>query len=175
MLVHKKNQKKEAPRKILLNDSKTKSKFREGMPRKYLDLIIGRFDVTERLRIERTENNENTISNKWTDLSYQTIAHLMEQGRRDTLKQIADKLIDTIGNKDKITSLSDSNRNRLIALMKQIQNMVEDTSKPSSAYEEYRQRFLNIRDEFAAELDALQAKGERGDGLSEEQVAMLKP
>ena len=166
---------KEQIQKILLNDSKTKSKFREGMPRKYLDLIIGRFDVTERLRIERTENNENTISNKWTDLSYQTIAHLMEQGRRDTLKQIADKLIDTIGNKDKITSLSDSNRNRLIALMKQIQNMVEDTSKPSSAYEEYRQRFLNIRDEFAAELDALQAKGERGDGLSEEQVAMLKP
>ena len=56
--------KKEVARKILLNDSKTKSKFRDGTQRIYLDLLIGRFEVNENLRIERTENNEYTISNK---------------------------------------------------------------------------------------------------------------
>ena len=74
---------KEAARKILLNDSKTRSKFRDGRPRTYLDLLIGRFDVNEKLRIERTEDNKDTISNKWTDLSPETISQLIKQGRND--------------------------------------------------------------------------------------------
>ena len=85
--------KKEMARKILLNDSKTKSKFRDGTPRAYLDLLIGRFDVNEKLRIERTENNETTISNKWTDLSHQTISQLIDQGKKDTLREISNKPI----------------------------------------------------------------------------------
>jgi NTE family protein len=84
--------KKEAARKILLNDSKTKSKFRDGRPRTYLDLLIGRFDVNEKLRIERTEHNEYTISNKWTDLSHETISKLIDQGEQDAIKEIANKL-----------------------------------------------------------------------------------
>jgi len=40
----------------LLNDSKTRSKFREGKSRMFLDLLIGRFDVNERLRLERTKS-----------------------------------------------------------------------------------------------------------------------
>jgi predicted acylesterase/phospholipase RssA len=83
--------KKEAARKILLNDSKTKSKFRDGRPRTYLDLLIGRFDVNEKLKIERTENNEDTISNKWTDLSPETISKLIEQGKQDASKEIESK------------------------------------------------------------------------------------
>jgi hypothetical protein len=83
--------KKEAARKILLDESKTKSKFRDGSPRAYLDLLIGRFDVNEKLRIERTEDSETTISNKWTDLSHQTIFHLIEQGKQDALREIANK------------------------------------------------------------------------------------
>jgi hypothetical protein len=53
--------KKEAARKILLNDSKTKSKFRDGTPRTYLDLLIGRFHVNEKLRIEQTEDNQTKL------------------------------------------------------------------------------------------------------------------
>jgi NTE family protein len=82
---------KEVTRKILLNDSKTKSKFREGMPRKYLDLLIGRFDVNERFKLERSEDPKTAISNKWVDLSIQTIEQLIEQGKNDALKQIIDK------------------------------------------------------------------------------------
>jgi NTE family protein len=74
---------KEAVRKILLDDSKTESKFREGMPRKYLDLLIGRFDVNEKLKLERKENSENTISNKWVDLSRKTVMYLIADGRKD--------------------------------------------------------------------------------------------
>jgi hypothetical protein len=83
--------KKEAAHKILLNDSKTKSKFRDGRPRTYLDLLIGRFDVNEKLKIERTEDNQDTISNKWTDLSPETISKLIRQGEQDALKEIANK------------------------------------------------------------------------------------
>lgn len=83
---------KEAARKILLNDdSKTRSKFREGVPRKYLDLLIGRFDVTEKLRIERTEKHEITISNKWVDLTRETIMSLREQGEKEAQKEITNK------------------------------------------------------------------------------------
>jgi predicted proteasome-type protease len=91
--VDKKNQKKEAARKILLDDSKTKSKFRVGTPSTYLDLLIGRFDVNEKLRIERTEENQTTISNKWTDLSYETRSKLIEQGEQDALGEIEKKPI----------------------------------------------------------------------------------
>jgi predicted acylesterase/phospholipase RssA len=74
---------KEVVRKILLDDSKTESKFREGMPRKYLDLLIGRFDVNEKLKLERKEHAEDTISNKWVDLTRKTVMHLIGQGRKD--------------------------------------------------------------------------------------------
>ena len=42
---------KKAARKILLSNSKTVSKFREGTPRTYLDLLIGRFEK-QTFRIE---------------------------------------------------------------------------------------------------------------------------
>jgi hypothetical protein len=84
---------KEAARKILLNDSKKASKFRDGMSRTYLDLLIGRFDVKETFRIERREDNENSISNKWTDLSHQTIEQLIKQGKEDASKKIDEQPI----------------------------------------------------------------------------------
>jgi hypothetical protein len=54
-------------------------------------LLIGRFDVNEKLKIERTENNEDTISNKWTDLSPETISKLIEKGKQDASKEIESK------------------------------------------------------------------------------------
>jgi predicted acylesterase/phospholipase RssA len=80
--------KREAAREILLNDSKTVSKFREGTPRTYLDLLIGRFDIKEPFKIERREDNKNTVSNKWTDLSHKTIEELIKQGKKDASKKI---------------------------------------------------------------------------------------
>ena len=79
---------KELVRKILLDDSKTESKSREGIPRKYLDLLIGRFDVDEQLKLERKDRAEDTISNKWVDLSRKTIRDLIEEGRNDCRQQI---------------------------------------------------------------------------------------
>jgi NTE family protein len=81
---------KEAVRKILLNDSsKRKSKSREDIPRMYLDLLIGRFDVNEILRIERIEEDpETSISNKWVDLSIDTVKQLIQQGDAHALKEI---------------------------------------------------------------------------------------
>jgi NTE family protein len=85
--------KRELARKILLNDSKTVSKFREGTPRTYLDLLIGRFDIKEPFKVERIEDNKTTISNKWTDLSHQTIEELIKQGIKDASKKIEEKPI----------------------------------------------------------------------------------
>jgi NTE family protein len=82
---------KKAARNILLNDSKTRSKFRDGRPRTYLDLLIGRFDVNEKLKLERKERSEDTISNKWTDLSHETISMLMQQGEQDAKEEIKNK------------------------------------------------------------------------------------
>jgi hypothetical protein len=86
---------KEAVRKILLSDSKTKtkSKSREDIPRMYLDLLIGRFDVNEILRIERIEEDPKTsISNKWVDLSIDTVKQLIQQGDAHALKEIKNSI-----------------------------------------------------------------------------------
>jgi NTE family protein len=85
---------KEAVRKILLSDSKTKtkSKSREDIPRMYLDLLIGRFDVNEILRIERIEDPETSISNKWVDLSIDTVKQLIQQGDAHALKEIKNSI-----------------------------------------------------------------------------------
>jgi NTE family protein len=83
---------KEVVRKILLNDSKTKSKSREDIPRMYLDLLIGRFDVNEILTIERTEHPETSISNKWVDLSIDTVKQLIQQGEAHALEKIENSI-----------------------------------------------------------------------------------
>ena len=165
--------KKEAARKILLNDSKTKSKFRDGRPRTYLDLLIGRFDVNERLRIERTEDNKTTISNKWTDLSRDTIRYLVEQGKRDTLREIAVKLIGIIDDEHKIARLSNTNRLQLKMPLDQIKELVENLNA-STYYENYSSIVLDARDLFADRLQALVAKGERQGGLSKEEADLLR-
>ena len=41
-----------------------KSKFRTGENRRYVDLLKGRFDVNNVVRIER-QDDPHTISNKW--------------------------------------------------------------------------------------------------------------
>jgi NTE family protein len=65
----------------------TLSKTRKGKPRQYKDLLIGRFRLTNVVRIER-QDDPNTISRKWADYSFTSLQILYEQGRRDTLNKI---------------------------------------------------------------------------------------
>jgi hypothetical protein len=58
-----------------------------------LDLLIGRFDIKEPFKVERIEDNKTTISNKWTDLSHQTIEQLIKQGKEDASKKIDEQPI----------------------------------------------------------------------------------
>ena len=73
---------------LLVHDAK--SKQRDGNPRKYQDLIKGRFDLDTAFQLERTDDPD-TISNKWFDLSKTTIRKLIDDGRVQTLKNLYKK------------------------------------------------------------------------------------
>src|SRR5919106_6434171 len=64
-----------------------KSKFRTGEHRKYVDLLKGRFDVNNVLRIERLDD-PHTISNKWADFSSGTIKKMIADGYLQALDQL---------------------------------------------------------------------------------------
>jgi hypothetical protein len=64
---------------------KAKSSHRSGEPREYQDLIKGRFDINA-IRIERTSNIDNDISNKLLDYSADTIKQLTRDGCVDAMK-----------------------------------------------------------------------------------------
>jgi NTE family protein len=65
----------------------TLSKKRNGKPRQYKELLIGRFRLSNVVRIER-QDDPNTISRKWADYSLTSLQILYEQGRKDTLNRI---------------------------------------------------------------------------------------
>jgi NTE family protein len=73
-----------------LLDEPAKSKQRDGNPRKYQDLIKGRFDIETAFQLER-KDDPDTISNKWFDLSKTTIRKLIEDGRFQTLTNLYKK------------------------------------------------------------------------------------
>ncbi len=62
----------------LLN-SDTKNHGLEMIPRKYLDIVEGEFEIEKVVRINR-KNDENTISFKILDFSSETIRQLRENG-----------------------------------------------------------------------------------------------
>jgi NTE family protein len=57
------------------------SKQRTGKPRKYEDLIKGRFKLSKVITIER-KDDRHSISNKWADFSSKTIEDLIEEGQK---------------------------------------------------------------------------------------------
>jgi NTE family protein len=57
------------------------SKQRTGKPRKYEDLIKGRFKLSKVITIER-KDDRHSISNKWADFSSKTIADLIQEGQK---------------------------------------------------------------------------------------------
>jgi len=53
-------------------------------PRRFQDVLEGRFQIDEIIRVNR-ENDEHTISNKIFDFSSETIKLLLEQGHNDAI------------------------------------------------------------------------------------------
>ena len=65
--------------------TEAKSSHRSEDPREYQDLIKGRFEINV-IRIERTSNIDNDISNKLFDYSIDTIKQLTSDGFEDAMK-----------------------------------------------------------------------------------------
>ena len=59
-----------------IKNTKPKASHRSGDPREYQDIIKGRFEINV-IRIERTSNIDNDISNKLFDYSADTIKHYL--------------------------------------------------------------------------------------------------
>nr|MDQ3977246.1 hypothetical protein [Thermoproteota archaeon] len=70
-----------------LLDQQTKYHGVVFQSRKYKDIVEGRFDIAEIIRIER-KNDENTISDKIFDFSSGTIKQLIKDGYEDTIDYI---------------------------------------------------------------------------------------
>ncbi len=70
-----------------LLDQQTKYHGVVFQSRKYKDMVEGRFDIAEIIRIER-KNDENTISDKIFDFSSGTIKQLIKDGYKDTIDYI---------------------------------------------------------------------------------------
>jgi NTE family protein len=56
-------------------------------PRRYIDIVEGRFDIDRIIRVER-KNDKDTISDKTFDFSCGTINKLLNDGYEDTLNVI---------------------------------------------------------------------------------------
>jgi hypothetical protein len=75
--------------KVIIDLLKQRTKY-HGMnlrPRLYKEIIEGRFDIHEIVRLEK-KNNENTISDKTFDFSSGTITQLLKDGFEDATNLI---------------------------------------------------------------------------------------
>jgi NTE family protein len=77
-------------------EERARTSQRTGEQRKYLDLIKARFEITKTVIIERVDD-EDSVSNKWLDLSRLTIDQMIRQGYREAqmpvdLEFISDKV-----------------------------------------------------------------------------------
>lgn len=80
--------------KNLLNQ-KTKFHGQFLKPSRYLDILEGRFQIDEILRVDR-KNDEQTISTKTFDFSTGTINLLLEQGYYDAHDELNEYLINQL-------------------------------------------------------------------------------
>lgn len=141
-------------------NKQAKSKFRTGKPRKYVDLLEGKFDVNEVLGIER-KDDPDSISNKWADWSSMTISRLLDEGKRDTLSKLIDRLKDIV-EKD---GLSSNVKDRLIAPLTHAKDVLDD-DRPSY----YDNVWIQLT-KFIEQVDIEGAQGR----LKKEDIAMLRP
>jgi predicted acylesterase/phospholipase RssA len=70
-----------------LMNQRTKNHGELLKPRQYKEIVEGRFDIGEIIRLER-KNTENTISDKTFDFSEGTIRELLNEGRKDAVDLI---------------------------------------------------------------------------------------
>jgi NTE family protein len=135
-----------------------KSRFRTGKPRTYMDLLKGKFGVNEILRIERRDDL-HSISNKWADWSSMTICRLLDEGKRDALTRLIDRLIVLVNN------LSSDVKNRLILPLTPAKDALAD-GRPSY----YDNVWIQLT-KFIEQVDIEGAQGR----LNKEKVALLRP
>jgi NTE family protein len=69
--------------------------LREGNKRKYKDLLIGKFAISKVTRIER-QDDPDSISEKWADLSKKTIDQLINQGIKDTVFTLITEIVKSL-------------------------------------------------------------------------------
>ena len=60
-------------------------------PRRYKEIVEGRFDISEIIRIEK-QTNKDTIADKTFDFSSGTIKQLLNEGYYDTMRYIEEIL-----------------------------------------------------------------------------------
>jgi hypothetical protein len=60
-------------------------------PRRYREIVEGRFDISEIIRIEK-QTNQDTISDKTFDFSSGTVQQLINEGYRDAVKYIEENV-----------------------------------------------------------------------------------
>jgi NTE family protein len=60
-------------------------------PRRYKEIVEGRFDISEIIRIEK-QTNQDTISDKTFDFSSGTVQQLINEGYRDVVKYIEENV-----------------------------------------------------------------------------------
>ena len=70
-----------------LMNQRTKNHGELSKPRQYKEIVEGRFDIGEIIRLER-KNTENTISDKTFDFSKGTIRALLNEGHKDAVDYI---------------------------------------------------------------------------------------
>ena len=70
-----------------LMNQRTKNHGELMKPRQYKEIVEGRFDIAEIIRLER-KNTENTISDKTFDFSEGTIRELLNEGHKDAVNYI---------------------------------------------------------------------------------------
>jgi NTE family protein len=70
-----------------LMNQRTKNHGELVKPRQYKEIVEGRFDIAEIIRLER-KNTENTISDKTFDFSEGTIRELLNEGHKDAVHYI---------------------------------------------------------------------------------------
>src|SRR6266540_1555814 len=78
-----------------LMNRQTKYHGHQLKPRKYKEIVEGSFDIAEIVRIER-KNDENTISDKTFDFSYETIEKLLQNGYEDTMDTINNRIASNV-------------------------------------------------------------------------------
>jgi NTE family protein len=150
---------KEEVSKIL--NKLAKSRFRTGKPRMYIDLLKGKFDVNEALRIERYDDH-HSISNKWADWSGITISSLLEEGKKNALTKLIDRLIDLV---DKDNNLTSNIKNKLIVPLTRAKDALID-DRPSY----YDNVWVQLT-KFIEQVDIEARQGR----LNKEKVALLRP